>query len=125
MEKRSLMLSVNQRRIDILAKIANTVYGEQKIIMTTIPATDAKNKFGELLDIIHQEPVEISKKGRPVAVVVSIADYQEMQEKIAQSETKVNFSWLKTWRNKVQKLPNAKTLDEADYYQHLDEKYSS
>lgn len=119
------MLSVNQRRIDILAKIANTVYGEQKIIMTTIPATDAKNKFGELLDIIHQEPVEISKKGRPVAVVVSIADYQEMQEKIAQSETKVNFSWLKTWRNKVQKLPNAKTLDEADYYQHLDEKYSS
>jgi antitoxin Phd len=93
--------------------------------MTTIPATEAKNKFGELLEVIHKEPVEISKKGRPVAVVISIADYKEMQGKIAQSRPKSDFSWLKTWRDTVQRLPNAKTMDEADYHQHLDEKYGS
>jgi prevent-host-death family protein len=93
--------------------------------MTTIPATDAKNKFGELLEVIHHEPVEISKKGRTVAVVLSIADYQKMQEKITQSELKTDFSWLKKWRDKVKKIPTAKTADEADYYQHLDEKYGS
>jgi prevent-host-death family protein len=93
--------------------------------MTTIPATDAKNKFGELLEAIHREPVEISKKGRSVAVVISIADYENMLKKITQYESKADFSWLKTWRSKVRKLPKAKTLDEADYYHHLDEKYGS
>ena len=44
--------------------------------MITIPATDAKNRFGELLEAVHREPVEISKKGRVVAVMLSARDYQ-------------------------------------------------
>ena len=35
--------------------------------MTTIPATEAKNRFGELLEAIQRAPVEIAKKGRAVA----------------------------------------------------------
>ena len=93
--------------------------------MTTIAATEAKNKFGELLEVIHQEPVEISKKGRPVAVVISIAEYQKMQEKLANTDKKVDFSWLNTWRNKVKRIPCITPIDETDYLKHLDEKYGS
>jgi prevent-host-death family protein len=93
--------------------------------MTKIAATEAKNKFGELLEVIHKEPVEISKKGRPVAVVISIADYQEMQNKIANIEKKVDFSWLNAWRKSAQRIPNTAPLNEADYDKHLDHKYGS
>lgn len=39
--------------------------------MDTFTATDAKNRFGELLEAVHREPIEIDKKGRPVAVMLS------------------------------------------------------
>jgi len=47
--------------------------------MDTIPANDAKTNFGALLDKAQREPVTISKNGRPVAVVMSAAAFQEHQ----------------------------------------------
>lgn len=91
--------------------------------MTTIPATDAKNKFGELLEMVHKEPVEISKKGRTVAVMLSIESYEKMSQKLLQMENPTDFSWLNTLRNKAVRLPETTPLDEADYHSHLDEKY--
>ncbi len=91
--------------------------------MTTVPATDAKNKFGELLEVIQREPVEISKKGRTVAVMLSIESYQEMAQKLNQIESPTSFSWLDTLRKKAIKPSHSKPLDEADYQNHLDEKY--
>lgn len=43
-------------------------------------ATIAKNKFGLLLDNAMTEPVIIEKKGRPVAVVLSIGEYQRLTD---------------------------------------------
>ena len=40
-----------------------------------ITATEAKNRFGELLDAVSKEPVFIQKNGREVAVLMSKADY--------------------------------------------------
>lgn len=48
--------------------------------MAEMTATDAKNKFGELLEMVHKEPVRIQKNGRDVAVVVSAEDYRRMTE---------------------------------------------
>ena len=48
--------------------------------MAEMTATDAKNKFGELLDMVHKEPVRIQKNGRDVAVVVSAEDYRRLTE---------------------------------------------
>lgn len=93
--------------------------------MTTIAATEAKNKFGELLEAVHREPVEISKKGRAVAVVLSIEEYEEMTQKLGQLEKPTNFSWLDAWRKRTAKTRKEKPLDKADYYLHLDEKYGS
>ncbi len=91
--------------------------------MTTIPATDAKNKFGELLEVIHKEPVEISKKGRAVAVMLSIESYEEMALKLRELESPTDFSWLDTLRKKAKHSSESEPLDETDYDNHLDEKY--
>lgn len=47
--------------------------------MRTFSAKDAKQHFGELMDTVQREPVSIEKHGRPVAVVLSDVEYQEMK----------------------------------------------
>lgn len=48
--------------------------------MSEISATDAKNKFGQLLEMAQAEPVRIQKNGRDVAVVVSPEQFRQMTE---------------------------------------------
>jgi prevent-host-death family protein len=43
--------------------------------MRTIPASEAKNRFGQLVEAAQREPVEVTKQGRPSVVIVSAADY--------------------------------------------------
>ena len=43
--------------------------------MKIMQATDAKNRFGELLEDSATRPVLIQKNGRDVAVVISKAEY--------------------------------------------------
>ncbi|MGB1109515.1 MAG: type II toxin-antitoxin system Phd/YefM family antitoxin [Gammaproteobacteria bacterium] len=47
--------------------------------MQSISAHEAKTGFGKLLDTARREAVTIEKHGRPVAVLVSKEDYDEMQ----------------------------------------------
>ncbi len=47
--------------------------------MKSISASEAKTHFGELLDNAQREPVTVSKQGRPVAVMMSIQDYEEIK----------------------------------------------
>ena len=44
-----------------------------------IPAAEAKTKFGAMLEKVQREPVTISKKGRPVAVLMSIDEFENHQ----------------------------------------------
>jgi antitoxin Phd len=48
--------------------------------MLSIAAREAKNEFGRLLDTARREAVTIEKRGRPVAVLVSIEEYERLQE---------------------------------------------
>ena len=50
--------------------------------METIAATEASNRFGQLLDLARQEPVTIEKKGRAVAVILSVEEYNRMESAI-------------------------------------------
>lgn len=43
--------------------------------MKTIEATDARNRFGELLEDAISQPVLIQKNGRDVAVLMSKAEF--------------------------------------------------
>ena len=42
-------------------------------------ASDAKREFGELLLKSQYAPVGINKNGKPVAVVVSIKEYEQLE----------------------------------------------
>jgi len=56
--------------------------------MKALNATDAKNNFGALLEALSQEPVEIVKNGKPVAVVVSAKDFEQMKVSFALDQAK-------------------------------------
>lgn len=47
--------------------------------MRTISAIDAKNRFGQLLDAAQREPVTVTKKGRPAAIMLSVEDYERIR----------------------------------------------
>lgn len=45
-----------------------------------LSAKEAKTHFGLLLDLAQRHPVTIEKKGRPVAVVLSLHDYSYFEK---------------------------------------------
>ena len=47
------------------------------VAMKTLSARDAKNRFGEFLDMARREPVLVTKNDRPVGVFLSIEDAAE------------------------------------------------
>ena len=47
--------------------------------MKTMAAKEAKRSFGQLLDDAQREPVRIERNGRPVAVVISTADFDRFE----------------------------------------------
>lgn len=47
--------------------------------MERLNASDAKREFGEVLIKAQQSPVGINKNGKPVAVVVSAVEYEQIE----------------------------------------------
>lgn len=47
--------------------------------MKEIAAKDAKNRFGQLLDAVQGAPVRVTKKGRPVSVMMSMQQYERLR----------------------------------------------
>ena len=47
--------------------------------MQEIAAREAKNRFGELLDAAQRAPVRVTRKGRPVGVVMSLQQYDRLR----------------------------------------------
>ena len=48
------------------------------VSMAEISATNAKNKFGEVLEMARKEPVTIHKNGRPAAVLIDAEQYEAL-----------------------------------------------
>ncbi|NOR43557.1 MAG: type II toxin-antitoxin system prevent-host-death family antitoxin [Gammaproteobacteria bacterium] len=47
--------------------------------MSALSASDAKREFGEVLLKAQKAPVKINKNGKPVAVVVSAVEYEQLE----------------------------------------------
>ncbi|MEY4463773.1 MAG: hypothetical protein RLZZ81_744 [Pseudomonadota bacterium] len=47
--------------------------------MEQLNATEAKREFGELLIKAQAEPISIIKNGKPVAVIISNKEFQELE----------------------------------------------
>ena len=50
--------------------------------MITMTSLDAQNQFGTLIDASQRQPVTVTRRGRPVAVVQSYEDYKASMETI-------------------------------------------
>lgn len=47
--------------------------------MSIVKSREAQNRFGLLLDTVQTEPVTITKRDRPVAVMMSPSRYAELE----------------------------------------------
>ncbi len=59
------------------------------VLMSILNASDAKREFGDVLLKAQKAPVRINKNGKPVAVVVSTVEYEQLEayrEKYLKSE---------------------------------------
>lgn len=64
----------------------------------SITATEAKNRFSDMVDLARTEPVTITRNDRPVAIVLSPAEYSRLVAsddqywgQLAQNATPDNF----------------------------------
>jgi prevent-host-death family protein len=48
--------------------------------MIAMTSVEAQNRFGELIDRSQREPVQVTRRGRPVAYVVSEHDMQALSD---------------------------------------------
>lgn len=47
--------------------------------MDALSANEAKTQFGDLLLKVQRAPIQINKNGKPVAVVISMDDYESIE----------------------------------------------
>jgi prevent-host-death family protein len=52
-------------------------------------SAEAQNHFGELLDAAQREPVTITRRGRPVAFVVSQQEYEALSQGLETANSQV------------------------------------
>jgi len=70
--------------------------------MATMTATDAKNKFGQMLEMARTEPVRIQKNGRDVGVVLSPEEYRTLiqgkyEDKVNPAVRKLHAESVERW----------------------------
>jgi prevent-host-death family protein len=67
----------------------------------TLTATDAKNRFGELIDMAQAGPVRVQRQGRDVAVVLSPEEFRRLSEvaagKVSPAVQKLHAESAKRW----------------------------
>ncbi|RLA57016.1 MAG: antitoxin [Gammaproteobacteria bacterium] len=71
--------------------------------MEILRASDAKREFGEVLLKAQHGPVGINKNGKPVAVMVSAAEYAELDSlraKLLQQEIDIGLEDIRAGRVK-------------------------
>jgi len=82
--------------------------------MITVTSVEAQNRFGELIDRSQREPVEVTRRGRTVAYVVSGHDMQELVDVRKRREDAAH--WYSAYRQQLMSQPaaNASGLDDDD-----------
>lgn len=69
--------------------------------MKILTATDAKNRFGELIDMAQAEPVRVQRQGRDVAVVLSPDEFRRLSDaasgRVNPAVEKLHAASVKRW----------------------------
>lgn len=67
----------------------------EDLTMRIMTSVEAQNHFGELIDAAQREPVTITRRGRPVAYVVSQQEYDELTKRLAINQSQVDIEKAK------------------------------
>lgn len=80
--------------------------------MLTMSANEAKTNFGDVLMKSQRTPVQISKYGKPVAMLVSMEDYADAEA------LKLELLKLRTERAQLQ-ISQGEVSDGEDFFTEL------
>jgi len=80
--------------------------------MITVTSVEAQSRFGELIDRSQREPVQVTRRGRTVAYVVSEHDMRELVEVRKRREEAA--TWFAGYRKKLAKAGGASELGDAE-----------
>lgn len=80
--------------------------------MQSLTANEAKTQFGEMLIKVQRTPVQINKNGKPVAVVLSFEEYENIEV--------MKLQWLQAkFANAQQAIQLDQTLDGDGFFDEL------
>lgn len=80
--------------------------------MITVTSVEAQSRFGELIDRSQREPIEVTRRGRTVAYVISEHDMQALADVKKRREEAA--SWYSQYRARVMKRPGTADLTDTD-----------
>ena len=78
-----------------------------------VSASQAKTNFGQLLERVQREPLTISKKGRPVAVLMSMDEF-EIHQRLKLEQLR------RTVRAGLRDLNAGKVIDGEEAFKAID-----
>ena len=80
--------------------------------MQAMSANEAKTQFGEVLMKAQRAPVQINKHGKPVAVMISIEDYENHEA--------LKLKWLQVRAAKAdEQISNGQLIDGETVFKEL------
>lgn len=91
--------------------------------MLTLTSVEAQSRFGELIDRSQREPVQVTRRGRPVAYVICEQDMQMLSDLHKRREAASR--WYAQYREQLSQDPvgrrDAAALSDADVTQWVNE----
>lgn len=87
--------------------------------MIAVTSVEAQSRFGELIDRSQREPIEVTRRGRTVAYVISEHDMKELVDVRKRREEAVR--WYSQYRQQLATQPEAAALTDADINQLVHE----
>lgn len=72
--------------------------------MITLTSTEAQNRFGEVLDAAQREPVAITRRGRPLAYIISPQELKKLFASQAERDNAV--AAYEAYLQRVRQKPN-------------------
>lgn len=67
--------------------------------MLTLTSVEAQSRFGELIDRAQREPVQVTRRGRPVAYVICDQDMQALND--LRERREAASRWYVQYREKL------------------------
>ena len=87
--------------------------------MIVVSSVDAQRRLGELIDRAQREPIAITRRGRPVAYVVSEHALRALGD--VRRRWEVAVQWYASYRRATSASPEAAALTDEDVDQLVHE----